>query len=103
MVLDIGDAPSQDEIQAYSDFGKARIRRSKKHALRSLLALAVAIAANVPFSEGMPLHSHWQMAAKLLMPVTMIAFLWTVYAVGMWWASYADHQEFKKIYSSEEK
>jgi Na+/melibiose symporter-like transporter len=103
VALDIGNAPSQDEIRDYEEFAKARTQRCRGRALGSVIALVIAIAVNVPFSAGMPLHSHWQIAARFLMPVTMIAFLWCVYAVGLWWAYYADHHDFKKIYSSEEK
>ena len=36
------------------------------------------------------------------MPVTMLAFLWAVLGVGMWWAAYAGDRDFKKTYSIEE-
>ena len=102
MTLDIDDYPSPDEILAAREYFGAQIKQRRKQALISLAILTVFIGANAPFADDMPLHAWWRLAARFLMPVTMLAFLWAVFAVGMWWNAYAGDRDFKKTYSIEE-
>ncbi len=51
----------------------------------------------------MPLHSMWERIGKYFLLAAFPAMLWTLYCTLLLWGAYAQHREFKKMYSSEEK
>jgi hypothetical protein len=103
VTLDIDDYPSNEEIRAVRKYGREYVRRYKVLSIRSLLTLAVFTGATSLFLAGMPLHAWWNAVGRFLLLATAIPFAWAIYAVAMWWGSFAQSRDFEKTYSPEEK
>ena len=99
-MLDIDDAPSQEEMAAVRQHAGMRVRRCRKKSLYAVIGLLLSIGLDVPFSAGMPLHRYWDKVSGVLFFVTMAAFLTAVYCFALWWGAWSQLRDLEKTYSS---
>jgi hypothetical protein len=102
-VLDTDESPDQEEIAAVLENQSGRIDQRKTRSIQSGLVFVLFVAMTSLFLAGMPLHSMWERIGKYFLLAAFPAMLWTLYCTLLLWGAYAQHREFKKMYSSEEK
>jgi hypothetical protein len=101
MVLDIQDAPSQDEIrEAIQDVREALERwRFRTICAAGFWLLCCAVA--YPFMAGHSLHAYWESVKLLIfLPTTVAPLALTICAIS-WWGASSSIRSLKKLSSED--
>jgi uncharacterized membrane protein len=99
MVLDIENAPSQDEIR--EAIGDA-IESIDRWRFRTFCAVAFWVFCCVviyPFMAGHSLHAYWQSIKFLIFLPTLIAPVALTFCAISWWGARSDVRSLRKLSS----
>jgi hypothetical protein len=99
MVLNIEDAPSEQEIREAAGNAKERLVRRRFRPFCSFGALLFYCALVDPFLAGHSLHVHWKSFGLYLAFPTVAALPASVHCAALWWGARSLLRDLEGPYS----
>jgi uncharacterized membrane protein len=97
MVLDMENAPSQDEIREAIGDAIESIDRWRFRTFCAAAAWVLCCAAIYPFMAGHSLHVYWDSIKFLVFLPTLIAPVALIFCAISWWGASSDVRSMKKL------
>jgi hypothetical protein len=89
MIFDTDEVPlSHEETEAVKRNATERLVLCRRRALYSLGALFLSCASVYPFVDGRVLSAHGEFARRVLLLVSLVSVIVSLYCVLLWWAAW---------------
>lgn len=96
-ILDPGEErSSREDLAAVQENAWFRLRTWRRRSLYALAALGVGCAAVVPFSAGNPLHDYAEPFGRMLVCLTLAAFIASLYCCLLWCGAWAALRDLRR-------